>query len=121
MDQQESPDLMTEMLISTEPATGETLWTGAIGDADAEVSAARAAWAGWASKPLTVRVETLRRFANVVRQQKDKLADLIAREAGKPLWEAATEVDAVVNKDELTKIGRASCRERGCKYRESTG
>src|SRR3546814_21080192 len=97
MDQQESPDLRTEMLISTEPATGETLWTGAIGDADAEVSAARAAWAGWASKPLTVRVATLRRFANVVRQQKATLADPMARETGKPPWEAAPEVDAAVN------------------------
>ena len=84
---------MTDMLISTEPATGAELWTGPIGDADAEVAAARAAWAGWASKPLTVRVETLRRFANVVRGHKDKFADLIARETGKPLWEAGTEVD----------------------------
>ena len=93
---------MTEMLISTEPATGAELWTDAIGDADAEVAAARAAWAGWASKPLTVRVETLRRFANVVRGKKDVFADLIARETGKPLWEAATEVDAVVNKVDIS-------------------
>jgi succinylglutamic semialdehyde dehydrogenase len=93
---------MTEMLISTEPATGAELWTGAIGDADAEVAAARAAWAVWASKPLTVRVETLRRFANVVRQHKDEFADLIARETGKPLWEAGTEVDAVVNKVDIS-------------------
>src|SRR3546814_8185374 len=112
MDQQESPDLRTEMLISTEPATGETLWTGAIGDADAEVSAARAAWAGWAARPLTVRVETLRRFANVVRARKDEFADLIARETGKPLWEAGTEVEAVVKKLKgrpfaSVKIGRA--------------
>lgn len=93
---------MTNSLTSTEPATGATLWTGEIGDADAEVTAARAAWAGWASKPLTVRVETLRRFANVVRQHKDKFADLIARETGKPLWEAGTEVDAVVGKVDIS-------------------
>jgi len=87
---------------STEPATGETLWTGQIGDVDAEVGAAREAWASWASKPLTVRVEALRRFANVVRGQKDKFAELIARETGKPLWEAATEVDAVVGKVDIS-------------------
>src|SRR3546814_7819211 len=46
--------------------------------------------------------DLLRRFANVVRQQKDKFADLIARETGKPLWEAATEVDAVVNKVDIS-------------------
>ena len=39
-------------LISTEPATGDTLWTGETGDVDAEVARARAAWAGWASRPL---------------------------------------------------------------------
>src|SRR5205085_1101131 len=89
-------------ITSYEPATGETLWTGETGDVDAEVSRARGAWAGWASKPLAVRIETLRRFANVVRGKKDQFADLIARETGKPLWETATEVDAVVNKVDIS-------------------
>ncbi len=89
-------------LSSTEPATGATLWTGEPGDVDAEVARARSAWAGWAARPLAVRVETLRRFANVIRGSKDALADLISRETGKPLWETATEVDAVVNKVDIS-------------------
>jgi succinylglutamic semialdehyde dehydrogenase len=89
-------------MTSYEPATGAQLWTGEAGDVDAEVSRARGAWAGWASKPLAVRIETLRRFANVVRGKKDQFADLIARETGKPLWETATEVDAVVNKVDIS-------------------
>jgi succinylglutamic semialdehyde dehydrogenase len=89
-------------LSSTEPATGATLWTGDIGDADAEVARARSAWAGWAARPHTVRIETLRRFANTVRGKKDALADLIARETGKPLWETAMEVDAVVKKIDIS-------------------
>jgi succinylglutamic semialdehyde dehydrogenase len=89
-------------LNSTEPATGDTLWTGETGDVDAEVARARHAWAGWAARPLAVRVETLRRFANVVRGKKDEFADLIGRETGKPLWETATEVDAVVNKVDIS-------------------
>ncbi|HEY1145533.1 MAG TPA: succinylglutamate-semialdehyde dehydrogenase, partial [Allosphingosinicella sp.] len=93
---------MTEILTSTEPATGATLWTGPIGDADVEVNVARAAWAGWAARPLTVRIETMRRFANVVRQRKDQFADLIARETGKPLWEALTEVDSVIGKVDIS-------------------
>src|SRR3546814_14372020 len=48
------------------------------------------------------RIETLRRFANVVRGKNDKLADLIARETGKPIWEALTEVDSVINKVEIS-------------------
>jgi len=89
-------------LTSIEPATGETLWTGEIGDVESDVARARSAWAGWAAKPLAVRIETLRRFANTVRGQKDALADLIARETGKPLWETATEADAVVNKVDIS-------------------
>ncbi|HEX8468792.1 MAG TPA: succinylglutamate-semialdehyde dehydrogenase [Allosphingosinicella sp.] len=89
-------------LSSIEPATGAHLWTGEAGDVEAEVARARSAWAGWAAKPLAVRIETLRRFANVVRGHKEAMADLIARETGKPLWETATEVDAVVNKVDIS-------------------
>jgi succinylglutamic semialdehyde dehydrogenase len=89
-------------LSSIEPATGAHLWTGESGDVEAEVERARSAWAGWAARPLAVRIETLRRFANVVRGHKDALADLIARETGKPLWETATEVDAVVGKVDIS-------------------
>ena len=93
---------MAETLTSIEPATGEILWTGAGGDPEAEVAAARAAWPGWAAKPLAFRVETLRRFVNVVRGKLDEFADLIARETGKPVWEARTEVEAVINKVDIS-------------------
>lgn len=93
---------MADTLTSFEPATGKQLWSGPVGDADAEVGAARAARAEWASRPATVRMEIVRRFANAVRARKDKLAELIARETGKPLWEAGTEVDAVINKVEIS-------------------
>lgn len=90
------------ILQSYEPATGDLLWTGDSGDPDAEVGRARGAWGSWAARPLAVRIETMRRFANVVRGQKDSFADLIARETGKPLWESATEIDAVVNKVDIS-------------------
>ncbi|MDB5670539.1 MAG: astD [Alphaproteobacteria bacterium] len=89
-------------LTSTEPATGANLWTGESGDVDAEVARARSAWASWAARPLAVRIETMRRFANEVRGKKDEFADLIARETGKPLWDASTEVDAVINKVDIS-------------------
>jgi succinylglutamic semialdehyde dehydrogenase len=89
-------------LISTEPATGATLWKGAYGDVDHEVGIARGAWPEWAARPLTVRIETLRRFVNTVRTRAEKFADLIARETGKPLWEARTEVESVVGKVDIS-------------------
>lgn len=89
-------------LISYEPATGTELWRGETGDVDTAVAAARSAWNGWAARPLEFRAETLRRFANTVRAHSDAFADLIARETGKPLWEAKTEVDAVIGKVDIS-------------------
>ncbi|WP_156681487.1 succinylglutamate-semialdehyde dehydrogenase [Sphingomonas profundi] len=89
-------------IVSTEPATGQILWRGMPGDPADEVAIARAAWPDWASRPLSVRVETMRRYANVVRQRAEQFADLIARETGKPMWEARTEVESVVAKVDIS-------------------
>ncbi len=91
-----------DRLISTEPATGAELWSAPIGDPAAEVAAARAAWPAWAAQSVSYRIETLRRFANVVRAQSDVFADLIARETGKPYWEAKTEVASVIAKVDIS-------------------
>src|SRR5918993_4989448 len=95
-------DLMSEILVSTEPATGAEIWSGPVGDAAAEVAAARAAWPEWAAHSVTYRIETLRRFANVVRSWENEFAELIARETGKPFWEAKTEVNSVIAKVEIS-------------------
>ena len=89
-------------LQSYEPATGVLLWSAPIGDVDAEVARARSAQTDWARQPPTYRAETLRRFANVVRNRQVALADTIARETGKPLWEAETEVASVIAKVEIS-------------------
>ena len=93
---------MSDTIVSTEPATGAEVWSGPVGDAAAEVAAARAAWPEWAAHSVTYRMETLRRFANVVRAKEDAFADLIARETGKPYWEAKTEVASVKAKVEIS-------------------
>lgn len=88
--------------ISYEPATGAELWRSEASDIDACVMAARRAWPSWASQPLANRIEMVRRFANEVRAVSEEFAELIARETGKPLWEARTEVDSVINKVEIS-------------------
>ena len=89
-------------LVSFEPATGAELWRGPHGDVDDIVGRARRSWPAWAAQPLATRMELVRRFANEVRQESESLATLIARETGKPLWEARTEVETVVNKVEIS-------------------
>jgi len=93
---------VTGTLVSTDPCTGEEIWSGQPGDAAAEAAAARAAWPAWAAHSHAYRIEAMRRFANVVRKKEQPFAELIARETGKPLWEARTEVGAVVNKVEIS-------------------
>ena len=96
------PAAVGQTLASMNPATGDLVWSGATGDAAAEVAIARAAWPGWAAHSNSYRIESLRRFANVVRTKEAEFAELISKETGKPLWEAKTEVGAVVNKVQIS-------------------
>ena len=89
-------------LISFEPATGAELWRGQTADVDRELAAAREAWPRWAAAPLSDRVKALRSFCSHVRADMENLADLIARETGKPTWEARTEVESVANKVDIS-------------------
>jgi succinylglutamic semialdehyde dehydrogenase len=93
---------VAQTLTSTDPATGEQIWSGEVGDAAAEVAAARAAWPEWAAHSVSYRIEAVRRFANVVRARENEFAELISKETGKPFWEAKTEVGAVVNKVQIS-------------------
>ena len=89
-------------MISTEPATGDQIWRGKVGNVDDAMGRALAAKRGWASESVSKRMEFMRRFANQVMKHAEPFAELIARETGKPLWEARTEVEAVKNKVEIS-------------------
>jgi len=89
-------------IISYQPATGDELWRGPISDIDETVLRARRGWPQWAAQPLATRIELMRRFANEVRKEQDSFAELIAKETGKPLWEARGEVESVVAKVEIS-------------------
>ncbi len=84
------------MITSLEPATGTVLWQGEESDVDAELATIAGIWPQWASQPLSVRIETLRRFANLVRARETELAATISRETGRPLWDSRSEVAAVI-------------------------
>ncbi len=94
-------------LVSTDPCTGEVVWRGAPGDVAAAVAAARAAAPGWAATPLDTRIAAARAFAATVRDRAEPFATLIARETGKPLWEARTEVASVAAKVDISIAAQA--------------
>jgi succinylglutamic semialdehyde dehydrogenase len=85
----------------TNPATNELLWESNeahSSDVDRAVAAARDAFLAWARTPLETRIALLQRFAQLLEAQKPELAAVIAKETGKPRWEALTEVQTMVNK-----------------------
>ena len=94
-------------LVSTDPCTGETIWTGVSGDVDDAVGRARSAAAGWARRGLDVRIDAARRFQTVVNARADEFARLISRETGKPLWETRTEVASVAAKVDISVAAQA--------------
>jgi len=96
---------MTSDLISTDPCTGAEVWRGPVADAgavDDAVGRARAAQPDWENQPLELRIAVLRAFAASVRSGARALAECIARETGKPFWEAETEVTSVAAKIEIS-------------------
>lgn len=90
-----------EAMEKRNPVSGELLWqgtaTGREQVADA-CAAARRAFPGWAKTPFSEREAAVNRFAGLLEQNKVRLAETIARETGKPRWEATTEVTAMINK-----------------------
>ncbi len=83
------------------PATQESVGTVPVFSADeiaAAVERARAAQKRWAKVAVRERLKILRRFQQLVCDQKDAIAAVITREAGKPLAEAiSTEILVVLD------------------------
>ena len=86
---------------STDPATGQPVWEGwAAGpeEIDRAIASARRASGSWAELPLPERIYFLQQFAEQLKSNRADLAEAISREAGKPRWEALSEVDSMINK-----------------------
>jgi alpha-ketoglutaric semialdehyde dehydrogenase len=82
------------------PATGETLGVfprSQAEDVDRAVEAAVAAFEEWRLVPAPKRGEILFRFGQLLTEQKDDLSELMAREMGKVLPEAAGDVQEAID------------------------
>ena len=90
---------------STDPATGQAVWTGhsATGEQTGQaIGAARRAFEPWANTPLEDRIDVVRSFGHQLAQHKEALAVTISRDTGKPLWESRAEVGAMIGKIDLS-------------------
>ncbi|PZR40505.1 succinylglutamate-semialdehyde dehydrogenase [Paraburkholderia fungorum] len=90
---------------SRNPGTGAAVWEGnsaSADDVDRAVRSARRAFAAWSALSLDERCVVVRRFAALVTERKEALAEAIGRETGKPLWEARTEAASMAAKVEIS-------------------
>ncbi|MEM9101926.1 MAG: succinylglutamate-semialdehyde dehydrogenase [Pseudomonadota bacterium] len=90
---------------SINPADNTTLWnkkSANEGQVDKAVHSAQAAFTTWCMQTFEQRLEYIRKFGNLLTENKESLAIVIAKETGKPLWETRTEVGAMVGKIDIS-------------------
>ncbi|MDR7016909.1 succinylglutamate-semialdehyde dehydrogenase [Acinetobacter sp. 3657] len=88
-------------LSKTDPVTNQTIWAGneaSTADVEQACNAARQAFPAWARLALEQRIAVVERFAALLEQNKNQLAEVISQETSKPLWETLTEVQAMIGK-----------------------
>ena len=107
---------------SIDPASDTLLWEGEAADAAtcaAAVTRARAAFPAWAALPQAEREDHVRRYKALLSDRSDAFAKAIARETGKPLWEAKTEIASMIGKVDISiaaQAERAGSREQATPF-----
>ncbi|MCE2594610.1 succinylglutamate-semialdehyde dehydrogenase [Motilimonas cestriensis] len=90
-----------EPVVSVNPANNDICWQDLSADPEQvnqAVQAARDAFTLWSQTSLAEREALLTQFAKKLTNAKGMLAQVIAKETGKPLWESETEVAAMIGK-----------------------
>lgn len=103
-----------EDMVSIDPAKNQEIWHGqaaTVEQVDAAMQAARKAFPAWSRMSFADRLAIVQKFSQLLEENKEALALVIAKDTGKPLWETRTEVAAM--------IGKAAISERA--YHERTG
>ena len=88
-----------------DPGTNYPIWSAheaTVNEVELAISAARAACPLWAKMPLETRISYLEKFCTKLAAAKPELAQVIGLETGKPMWEALTEVQAMINKVQIS-------------------
>jgi len=92
-------------LVTIDPSNGKQTWSSnesTAQDVGRACEAARNAFEAWALTPLDERIAVCTRFRDLLKQDAEELALLIAEEVGKPLWEARTEATTMANKIDIS-------------------
>jgi succinylglutamic semialdehyde dehydrogenase len=91
---------------SVDPAKNRVIWTGQTAtetQIDAAIASARSAFQTWSLLTFAERQTYVQAYGETLVANKELLAQTIAEETGKPLWETATEAAAMVGKIGLSE------------------
>lgn len=86
---------------SVNPSNGEVIWQGAGASeeqVDSAIKSARNAFYTWSDLESSARIEIFNKFAQLLKDNSETMATVIAKETGKPIWETRTEVGAMAGK-----------------------
>jgi succinylglutamic semialdehyde dehydrogenase len=106
---------------SEEPASGSRLWEGASAsraDVSEALRSAGTAFRSWSRTPVAQRADIVRAFRDLVTARRRELGELIARETGKPRWEAEAEASSMAAKVDISLEAYAA--RTGCSVRQTT-
>lgn len=94
-----------ESFDSRDPSKNEVIWQGhSSTEADVTLAfdAAHAAFEGWSNLSLEARMKPINKFKDIAMARKSEMAELIARETGKQLWDATGEAGALSAKVDIS-------------------
>lgn len=90
-----------EPMNSLSPYNNEVVWEGVSAtpaQVESAVSAARQAFISWKKLSFAEREAIVLAFAEQVKEHSEQIAEVIAKETGKPIWETRTEAGAMAGK-----------------------
>ncbi|MGZ3424250.1 MAG: aldehyde dehydrogenase family protein [Polyangiales bacterium] len=115
-----SPDGQIEVKSPADQSDVVGVHPYAVAQVDRAIAAAREAFPAWRRLPEAKRAELLKAYQARLKAHETDLAKTIAREIGKPLWEAKTEVGAMISKVDLS-IGEGASYTRDVKLDDLPG
>lgn len=69
---------------------------------DQACDAAKKSFLEWSQQPMSHRIAMIKKLQTVFESSRERIADCIARETGKPMWDCQSEVAAMINKIPIT-------------------
>ncbi|MEZ9565745.1 succinylglutamate-semialdehyde dehydrogenase [Vibrio artabrorum] len=111
-----------DAMTSVSPYNNEVVWQGdsaTPAQVESAVTAARKAFLVWKKLSFTEREAIVLNFAEKVKENSEEIAQIIAKETGKPIWETRTEAGAMAGKIAISI--RAYHERTGGASREAAG